>query len=310
VSLGDGRRGEPSVSAVVVSYNTRDELLRCLGSLDAGAGPAETIVVDNASRDGSAAATRRAFPAVRVIENADNLGFARATNLGLRAARGELALILNSDAEVRPETVATLARVLATRPGVAVLGPRTVSGDGAIQVSAGPHLRPLAEWRQRRLVRGVRRRDPAALRRAEAAFAREHEPSWVSGSCMMARRAALEQVGLFDEGYFLYEEDVDLCVRLRAAGWRVLYTPEAVVVHHLGRSMARDPYRARLEYERSHIRFYRKHNGWPAAAALRLAILATSALGWLRAFGPGPGHREERRHHRNVIRAALRPGPL
>jgi GT2 family glycosyltransferase len=151
----------------------------------------------------------------------------------------------------------------------------------------------------------VKRRDPAALKEATARSRFESEPDWLSGSCLLARKEALDAVGGFDEGFFLYEEDVDLCLRLRRAGWGVLFMPDAEVVHHLGRSMQTDPARARLEYHRSHLRFYRKHNGSVLAAALRGLIGAEAALGWLRSVGPGPGRRRRRRHHAQVLRVAI-----
>jgi GT2 family glycosyltransferase len=149
-------------------------------------------------------------------------------------------------------------------------------------------------------VKGVGRRDPDALRAAADAASREHAPDWVSGSCLLARRAALRQVGGFDEGYFLYEEDADLCRRVRAAGWSVLFTPAAEVLHRRGRSMARDPERARLEYQRSHLRYYALHNGPLASAALRLYVGAASAAGWTLSLGPG-----ERRAARRASRLRL-----
>ena len=171
------------------------------------------------------------------------------------------------------------------RPDVGVVGPRTRFADGRIQVSFGPILAPRAEWRQRRLVQGVRRADPEALRQAEALAATEHEPAWVSGSCLLARRQAIDAVGSFDEGFFLYEEDADLCVRVRDAGWRIVFTPAAEVVHHLGSSMAGAG--AGLEYHRSHLRFYGKHHGWGPRLLLRGALFARGGLGWLTARGPG-----------------------
>jgi GT2 family glycosyltransferase len=286
---------EPAVSAVVVSHNTRDDLLRCLASLrDHAQLPIEVIVVDNASSDGSVEAVRRDFPAVRVIASPENLGFSRANNLGIREARAAYVLVINSDAEVRPGAVAALAAGLDSRNDVAVVGPRTLSSDETIQISFGPALSPLAEWRQRRLVSGVRRRDASALREAGALAGREHEPDWVSASCFLARRKALDAIGGFDEAFFLYEEDVDLCVRLRAAGWRIVFTPSAEVVHHLGRSMEHAPSRARIEYHRSHLRYYRKHNGLLANVILRLLLMAQGAGAWLSALGPGADRRQRR----------------
>ena len=295
----------PRVSAIVVSYNTRDDLLRCLEALQASAGPAlETIVVDNGSTDGSLDTVRARFPDVRAIANAANLGFSRANNLGLRAARGEFVLVVNSDCEVRPGAVAALCAILEARPQVAIVGPRTVGSDGGPQVSFGPSLTPVAEWRQGRLVRGVKEGDAAALRRAAALAAHEQEPEWVSASCFLARRSSLEAVGGFDESFFLYEEDVDLCLRVRQAGGRILYTPAAEVVHHLGRSMARAPALARLEYHRSHLRFYAKHNSLAQRLVLRAWMTGRAAWGWLTA-GSGTAGRQRRAEERTILTLAL-----
>ncbi|MFN8094607.1 MAG: glycosyltransferase [Vicinamibacteria bacterium] len=136
-----------------------------------------------------------------------------------------LVLFLNPDAEVLPGALPALAAVFDRRSDAGVAGPRTLNDDGTVQVSTGPDLTLASERRQRRLVAGVRDRAPWALAEADARHSREHEPDWVSGSCLMARREALEAVGGFDEGYFLYEEDADLCRRVRAAGFRVVFTP-------------------------------------------------------------------------------------
>jgi N-acetylglucosaminyl-diphospho-decaprenol L-rhamnosyltransferase len=260
----------PAVAAVIVSYNTRALLLECLDSLRAVTAPLEIVVVDNASADGSADAVRERHPGVGVVANPDNVGFSKANNLGIRATRAPYVLVLNSDAAVRPGAVETLVSILEARAEVGIVGPRTVSADGTIQVSFGLDLTLLNEWRQRGLVHGVKRREAEALRRAEALAAVEHEPAWVSGSCFLARRRVLDALGGFDEGFFLYEEDVDLCVRIRQAGHKVLYTPQAEIVHHLGQSMESASARARLEYRRSHLRFYRKHNGPLSTALLRV----------------------------------------
>ncbi|MGE5125113.1 MAG: glycosyltransferase, partial [Betaproteobacteria bacterium] len=188
---------------------------------------------------------------------------------------------LNPDAELRPGAVAAMAAPFEARADVGVVGPRTRNADGTVQVSTGEDLSLLAERRQRRLVRGVASRRRRALARADALHARAHEPDWVSGSCLMIRRACLEAVGGFDEGFFLYEEDADLCRRVRAAGWRVLFAPAAEVVHQLGRSMESDRHRARFEYDRSHLRYYRKHNGRLAVAVLRGLLFGRGVGGWL-----------------------------
>lgn len=265
----------PKVSAIVVSYNTRDDLGRCLASLRAHVTlPLEVVVVDNASTDRSVEVVRRDFPTARLVALDTNRGFSAANNEGRRASKADYLLALNSDAEVTPGAVETMAGLLDARPTVGIIGPMTRNPDGTIQVSFGPDLTPFAEWRQRRRVRGVRARDLLALREAEAQASVEHEPAWVSGSCFLARRQALEAVAGFDEGFFLYEEDADLCLRLRRAGWTVVYTPAAEVRHAQGRSMDQSPERARLEYHRSHLRYYRKHNGAVWTAVLRIYLAA------------------------------------
>lgn len=294
----------PAVAVVIVSFNAREVLVACLDSLarDAGA-RIETVVVDNASDDGSPAAAADRADAPRVIANTLNVGFARACNQGLRATSAARVLFLNPDATVTKGAIGALASRLDSEPDVGVVGPLTRQPDGTIQVSTGPDLTLAAERRQRRLVIGVRDRDPDALRRAAAAHAHEHEPDWVSGACLMARREALEAVGGFDEDFFLYEEDADLCRRLRATGWRVVFTPAAEVRHELGRSMEQAPERARQEYHRSHLLYYRKHNGLPAQGALRLLLLGRGLAGWASGLVSGNGPR--RSTARALVRLAL-----
>lgn len=272
----------PPLSAVVVSYNTREALLECLHSLAREAPGAQVIVVDNASTDGSAEAARAAFPSAMVVANNENVGFARANNQALRLATAARVLLLNSDAVLRPDAVDALHSALDGDPRIAIAGPRTLNEDGTVQVSFGPDLTLVSEWRQRRLVRGVARRDPRALATATSLAATPAEPDWISASCLLARRDALLAVEGFDEGFFLYEEDADLCLRLRAAGWRVVFEPRATVVHQGGGSMAALGPRARLEYDHSHLRYYAKHRGPIETAVLRALIGARALAGRLR----------------------------
>jgi GT2 family glycosyltransferase len=255
-----------AVSAILVSYNTRDLLLECVKSLREVTVPVEVVVVDNASEDGSADAVRAHAPEVKLVASPENLGFSKANNLGIRESTAPYVLVLNSDARVRPGAVEAMKSILDERSDVGIVGPRTVSPDGTIQVSFGPDLTPLGELRQMALVIGVKAGRPESVREATEAASFERQPDWVSGSCFLARREALQRVGGFDEAFFLYEEDADLCRRVRQAGYRVVFTPRAEVVHHLGRSMATAGYRAREAYRKSHVRYYEKHNGrfWTA----------------------------------------------
>jgi len=268
---------EPRVAVVVVSFETRETLLEGLTAL-VSEPMASVVVVDNASRDGTAAAVRERFPSVRLVANSENVGFARACNQGARESQAPYLLFLNPDATLAPGSLRALAALLDAKPRVGIVGPRTRSGSGAIQVSTGDDLSPLAELRQRRLVKGVARREASVLAEAEALHAVEREVDWVSGACLLIRREAFDAVSGFDERFFLYEEDADLCRRVRGAGSTVLFSPSAEARHALGRSMAQAPERARLEYQRSHLLYYRKHCGLPQRLALRLWLLARAEL--------------------------------
>jgi len=281
------------LAVVIVSHNTRGALLACLRSLAANARlPLEIVIVDNASADGSLEAVRAVHPSVHVLANATNEGFAHGANQGLRASHAPFVLFLNSDAEITPGSLEALIARARAGDDIGIVGPRLRDGEGVIEVSTGPVLTPFAEWLQRRLVRGVARRRPRALREAEKLHAREAEPAWVSGACLLARREALDAVGGFDEGFFLYEEDADLCLRVRAARWRIVFSPAAEVLHRRGESTAGAPRRARLEYDRSHLRYYAKHNGPLATLGLRTLLAARAGAAFVR--GLLRGDAEER----------------
>jgi GT2 family glycosyltransferase len=249
------------LSIIIVSYNTRADLEGCLASIH-DCRPAlsyEIIVVDNASSDGSGSAARR-WTDVRVIEAGANIGFAAGNNIGIRASAGENLLLLNSDTVVPAGAIDGLVGALRAHPDVAVVGPRLVDADGRAEVSFGPMLSLFSELRQRKLTRGHERRDPGISRRVEEMTRREQWPDWVSGACLLVRRADADAVGLLDERYFMYTEDVDFCAAIRSRGRRVLFTPAVEMVHLRGRSAATAPAVTRDAYHRSHLAFYEKHH--------------------------------------------------
>lgn len=249
------------LSIVIVSYNARAHLERCLESLHASkpAVPHEIVVVDNQSTDGSAAAAR-AWSDVRVLETGANLGFARANNVGIRATSGANLLLLNSDTIAPPGAVDRLVGELGRRPEVAVIGPRLVDQHGRVELSFGRMIGPWNEFRQKMLVRGHARRYPLLAPIVERATRREQSPDWVSGACLLVRRVDAEAVGLLDERYFMYAEDVDFCAAIRARGRRILFTPSVEIVHVRGASAATAPAATRLAYRRSQAAFYDKHH--------------------------------------------------
>ncbi len=263
------------LSVVIVSYNTRADLERCLRSL--GDTPAaiavDVVVVDNASGDGSPDWVRANCPAVRLIDAGDNLGFARANNLGIRATASELVLLLNPDTVVPPGAIDRMIGVLDRHPGVAALGPRLIDGAGNPELSWGAMISPAAEWRQKRLMHGLATREAGALAGVDRLSREERVVDWVSGACLLVRRVAAEGVGLLDERFFMYTEDVDFCASLRAQDGQILFTPAAEVIHLRGRSAATAPAATNVRYRQSHLAFYRKHHPrWAPLLRLYLAL--------------------------------------
>lgn len=248
-----------ALDVIIVSFNTATDLRQCLRSLDQHppARPMRITVVDNASPDGSVEMVRRDFPAVTVHALSENAGFAAANNIGIRRTDAPLVLLLNSDTQVGPGALDGLVGRL-EETGATVAGPRLVGRDGHLELSWGPMLSPWAELRQMLRMRVTRSRHPLGRLVGRRLLGRERWVDWVSGACLLVRREAAEAVGLLDERYFMYEEDVDFCAAIRARGGRVLFTPAAQIVHARGRSGS--PSR---HYVRSHIAFYQKHApGW------------------------------------------------
>ena len=251
----------PRLSIIIVNFNGGEHLQRCLASLDAH--PARTstevIVVDNASTDGSEAQVMH-FPSVRLVKLPANVGFSAGNNAGIRASSGELLLLLNNDTIVGPGALDALIAALDAHREAGVAGPRLVDGDGRAELSFGPMISPLGELRQKTVLALYKREFGPVTRWVERTTKREQYVDWVSGACLLVRRAAAEQAGLLDERFFLYTEDVDFCASVRARGWKVLFTPAAEIVHLRGRSRATAVRQSNAAYRRSHLAFYQKHH--------------------------------------------------
>jgi GT2 family glycosyltransferase len=254
----------PDLSVSIVNTGSRELLLACLESL-AGA-DVEIVVLDNASEDGSVAAVRERFPDVRVIAQTYRAGFGANHNTVIRATAGRYVYVLNEDTTAGDWGFAALTSYLDDHPRVAALGPRLVYPDGRLQDSAWRFPTPL-----------VSTLSLATLGRFGVTQSRGDTPravDWVMGAAIVVRREALEEVGLFDEDFFLYSEEVDLQARLRSAGWEVHYFPKVTVVHHESQFSADIPERRINEMWRSRHRYWRKHH---SAAGARMASLATGA---------------------------------
>lgn len=250
------------LSIIIVSYNARRDLERCVDALHTYPPRIahETIVVDNASDDGSAALIRSTWPAVRVIDAEENLGFARACNRGIMASVAPLILLLNSDTLAPEGAIDTLVDALLGDDRVAVAGPRLVDASGVVEISFGAMIGPFNELRQHLLGSLHTRRVGPVSRFVERRAYRPSFPAWVSGACFLVRRADAEAVGLLDERYFMYGEDVDFCAAIRARGRRILFTPAAELQHLRGRSRAAASAATETAYRRSQLAFYAKHH--------------------------------------------------
>jgi len=287
------------LTAVVVSWNTREHLARSLAALEGAADGlrVETIVVDNGSSDGSQAMVAAKFPRVRLLQSASNLGFGGASNVGAAAGTGRAILLLNSDCELAPGALATLLGALDADATLGAVFARLVNADGTLQPSVHDALP--TPWSQAgdvlfasslkyALYRAPALK-PALLRGTLRRHAAAHDVAWGGAACLLVRRKAFDAVEGFDERFFMYMEDVDLCARLGAAGFRLRYVPEAVAVHHWGASTARSPARMLRHAYLSRVAYFDKHfPGWGggvagALASLELAV-RTVALGlgaWL-----------------------------
>jgi GT2 family glycosyltransferase len=242
----------PRLSIIIVSYNARADLERCLETLvrHKPVVDHEIIVVDNASTDDTVQALRTRWSGIRLIEAGGNLGFSRGNNLGMRQSFGELVLLLNGDTLVPAGAIDALVEAIDGRPDVAIVGPRLVDAGGRAELSFGRMISPLNElWQKLRSRANV-----------ERLTSRERDVDWVSGACLMVRRADAEAVGLMDERYFMYTEDVDFCAAVRARGRKVLFTPRVQIVHLRGRSRQSAPRATEQAYRRSQIAFYQKHH--------------------------------------------------
>ena len=297
---------EAQLAIVIVSWNTRELLARCLRSLlatsDSSAQPFEdefpllafgpycapVFVVDNASSDASVQMVREHFPWAHLIENDENVGFARANNQAIRRSSGRYVLLLNSDTEVHRGAVETLVAFMETNPQAGAAGARLLNADGSLQPSVHPMLTPWREfWRLMFLDKLVRRATYGPkLWRATA----PQPVEVIKGACLLLRRDALDQVGLLDESFFFYTEEVDLCYRLARAGWQLWWVPAATVIHYGEASSKQAAQAMYLQLYRSKIQFYRKFGGktradcfkrlvriayWP-----RLAVTMIGAFFW------------------------------
>ncbi len=289
----------PDLSVIIVSWNTRDLLVQCLLSVLGDAGPsAEIIVVDNASSDGSAEAAESLSDRIRVVRNSANTGFARANNIGIRQSRGQTLALVNSDVIVRPGCFSAMLAYLETQGQVGMLGPKILWPDGkTVQRScmAFPTV-----WNMLCRALGLDSLFPRTRMFGDFLMTfwphdTLREVEVINGCFWMIRRSAMDRVGLLDEDFFMYAEDIDWCKRFHNAGWKVVFYPEAEAVHYGGASSAAMPVRFYLEKQKANFQYWRKHHSLPSTFAYYVIMLmheairvaAYSLLAWKKR---GPAH--------------------
>jgi GT2 family glycosyltransferase len=299
----------PDLSIVLVCWNNKDYLEPCLRSLYAGPmrSTFDVVVTDNGSSDGSQAMLREKFPQVAIIQNDRNLGLGKASNQGIAATRGRYVLLLNNDTLVHGASFDAMVEFLDQNPTVGAVGGRLLNPDGTIQ-SCYNYFSTLPEefLVATRLGQFIRPAYPAIVEGNDV-----KSVDWMGSACLMLRRAALDEVGILDEGYFIYGDEADLQYRLKKAGWGIYFLPQAHTIHYGGRSMTRWP-RRKLVY-RGKLLFYKKHYGFLRTMLLRSMLAGLSVaklLAWTAAcIWPKQRELARKEIHSNldVIRVCLAP---
>lgn len=286
------------LSIAIVSYNTKEVLLDCIRSVHAHttAITFEVIVIDNDSRDGTVAVLQEVYPAMRVVANPDNRGFAKAVNQALGVSHGRHVLLLNSDTIVRDQALATMVAYLDDHPDVGAVSCKQWTGDGHLNQTCFP----FPSIRDHLFYSALFQRIAPTMQAAAAAThavdcTQSQDVDWANGACLMVRRSLLHQLGGLDEEFFMYFEDVDLCRRLRQQGYRVRHVAEAEIVHFIGRSSGRDRERLQLVWELSRIRYIEKHFS-PLKRRLMKGWIA-AGTGWrlVQSMGCAPAAQRRRR---------------
>jgi GT2 family glycosyltransferase len=270
----------PRVSIILVNFNGIAVILNCLASIQRHLMPGEyeVIVVDNQSTDGSVDAIAEAFPQVQLLLAPRNDGFGAGNNLGAKAAQGEFLLLLNSDTEISSNILSPLLAMADRNGEIGILGPQLRNPDASFQISTSPAISLQGEAAAVKLIRQYER-DPESVVQQ---FSTPQAVDIVVGAAMLIRRSLFESLGGFDEDYFMYFEESDLCQRAREAGWQVWYIPEVQVMHIKGASTQQQASPMRLEYRRSQLLYYQKHRPLWEQLIVRVYLIMKFGLIWRR----------------------------
>ena len=260
------------LSIIIVNWNTRNLLCQCIDSLTQVLRKIDTeiFVVDNGSADGSVATVREKFPGVKLIENTVNMGFARANNQAIYQSSGEYLLFLNPDTRVKNEAIPTMLSFMSAHAKAGLVGAQLLNADGSRQNSIANFPSLATELLNKSL---LRRLFPEKFPGKERDYPGPVEVDSVIGACMLVRRETVEQVGLLDEGYFLFLEETDWCFRMKKAGWKIYHIPGAEVLHFQGKSAGAQKAKARIEYYRSRYHYFRKNRGSFQTSVLSIGLI-------------------------------------
>ena len=273
-----GKAEQPaSLSIIIVSWNTRKLLEDCISSILANPPtlPLDIWVVDNASSDTSPMMVREHFPEVHLMANHENVGFGRANNQAIQRCTGTYVLLLNPDTLITTGALQTLIDFLETQPQAGAAGAKILNPDSSLQISS--HPRPTLSREIWRMFHLDALWPYSAYPLTKWQVGQPQEVDVLMGACLLIRREVLDQVGVLDEDYFMYSEEVDLCYRIQRAGWRLYWVPEAEVVHFGGQSSQQAATEMFLNLYRSKIIYFRKHYGWLVTQVYK-SILRTAAL--------------------------------
>lgn len=255
------------LSVIIVNYNDKSHLEKCIRSLEETGKNRidEIIVVDNNSTDGSQEFILRNFSGVELISNIRNIGYPMANNQGIEKSTGRFILFLNPDTVVHPESLDLLLEEIKTNPYAGAVGPALLQGEKRYQISFGGARDFFSEIFQKCVLNFYYKFRLKFSRR-------KMEVNWVGGACLLTRRDVLVEAGLFDENFFLYFEDIDLCYRIRENGWKIIYLPLAEINHVGGASTGSRKLFSRYFYRKSQLYFYKKHNSRSSLFLLRLYL--------------------------------------
>jgi GT2 family glycosyltransferase len=260
------------LSVIIVNWNTKDLLCQCIDSLTQTLKKIDTeiFVVDNGSTDGSVAAVREKFPEVRLIENPVNMGFAGANNQAISLSTGEYLLFLNPDTRVKDEAISTMFSFMRSHAKAGLVGAQLLNADGSKQNSIANFPSLATELLNKSL---LRRLFPEKFPGKERDYPDPVEVESVIGACMLVKRETVEQVGLLDEGYFLFLEETDWCFRAKKAGWKIYHIPQAEIFHFQGKSAEAQKAKVRIEYYRSRYHYFRKNRGSFQTSVLSIGLI-------------------------------------